>query len=75
MKKKDWRYYRRGDANLWTDFYHVPLNRLQHVIPPIAIEKDREAIDSVMRLLKEEDEMEEWKELVKVAKIKGVRQR
>ena len=45
------------------------------MIPPIAIEKDQEAINSVMQLLKEEDDMEELKELVKATKIKGVRLR
>mmetsp|Transcript_11696 Transcript_11696/g.21308 ORF Transcript_11696/g.21308 Transcript_11696/m.21308 type:complete len:513 (+) Transcript_11696:82-1620(+) len=78
VKKKDWRFYRRGvggGANLWTDFYHVPVSKLGLVIPPIALKKDQEAIDKVMELLQEEDEQEEWKEAVKQAKIRGVRHR
>ena len=32
VKKKDWRFYRRGvggGANLWTDFYHVPVSKVR----------------------------------------------
>jgi len=73
VKKKDWRYYRRGDTNLWTDYYHVPLNRLEHVIPEIAIEKDKEAVNRVMKILAEEDELEEQREKVKVARAQRLR--
>jgi hypothetical protein len=73
VKKKDWRYYRLGDENLWTDYYHVPLNRLSHVIPEVAIVKDKEAVDRVMKILAEEDQLAEQRERVKVARAQILR--
>ncbi|GMH67771.1 hypothetical protein TL16_g10752 [Triparma laevis f. inornata] len=75
IQVKDWRFYRRGDENLWTDFYHVPLKKLGTVIPPIALKKDQEAIDKVYELLQEEDAAEEYKEIIKKTKIKTVQHR
>ena len=73
IKKKDWRYYRLGDENLWTDYYHVPLNRLSHVIPEVAVVKDKEAVDRVMKILAEEDELAEQRERVKFARAQILR--
>lgn len=73
ITKKDWRYYRRGEENLWTDYYHIPLNRLEHVIPEVAVKKDKEAVDRVMKLLAEEDANAEHMEQVKMVKIARLR--
>jgi len=74
IKKKDWRYYRRGDANLWTDYYHVPLNRLEQVIPQVALEADEKAIKHVMECLDHEDKEARVVDMQRDARIERERQ-
>jgi hypothetical protein len=46
--------------NAWTRLNHVPVSTLKHVIPREVIEKDRQAIESIMNKTLELEKMKNW---------------